>query len=419
MIQQRPFTLDRRALLLGTGALALSGCATTGGPAAGAFPATQAVLDRYAGTRLPGAVVGVHRGGQAPVFLQAGTLDFAPSSAMNADTMFRIYSMTKPVTGIAAALLVEDGRLTLDTPVSDFIPEFANLTVAIGPDASLDARPAQRTMTVRHLLTHTAGLTYHFYDGAVSQAYRRAGIFPVTGFNLNPQPTDGPKVRDLDEMVVRLAGIPLRYEPGTDYFYSASLDVLGCVIQRASGMAFPDFVQRRLLDPVGMGDTKWRITPADQRRFAWTYDYANGQRVLPDGEGGAPYMEPITLYAGGAGLASTARDYLRLMRMVLDDGRAGRVRVMTPETARLVRTDVLPTGVRARGWAPNETYGFGFGGSVLDESKEYGWGGAAGTLGWADPSRDLAATLMVQYFNADVQIQSEVRAAIYQDIGSA
>lgn len=410
---------SRRGLLLGAGALGLAACASTAAPpreVAARFPALQAVLDGWiADGRLSGAGIGVRHADGAPAFLQAGRLDYdATTAAVDRDTLFRIYSMTKPVTGVAAALLVEDGRLTIDTPVADLVPELADVRVATNPERGLDARAPRAPLTVRHLLTHTGGLSYHFFPGPIADEYRRRGIFPVTGYSLAEKPgIDGPKVRDLDEMGRNLGGIPLAFDPGADYLYSIGLDVLGLVIQRASGMSFPTFVQRRLFDPIGMDDTVWQIRPSEQRRLMQLYDYSGETRVVRDERTDSAYAKPVTLYAGGAGLISTAKDYLAFLTTLLDDGRSGRVRVMAPETARLVRTDILPPGVRPE----NGKFRFGFGGSVDETSGAFGWGGAAGTLGWLDPSTRTAVTVMVQHFGQRIDVDGDVRRALASDLG--
>lgn len=420
------FLIERRALLLGAGALGLSGCAALdvfgrgGAPeprGLDLLPRTQDVLNRYvASSRLPGAVVGVRTPDGQNVFVRAGTLDFNSFDRVTPDSLFRIYSMSKPVTGVAAALLIEDGRLSLDQPVADFVPEFANLKVAVDPEKGLEARPAHNVMTIRHLLTHTSGLTYNIMgDGPVQRAYGKAGIAPFTG-DLGARPGDAPKVRDLDEMVRRLADIPLMFEPGTAYHYSVSLDVLGLVIQRASGMSFPDFLRRRLFDPIGMDDTRFGIEPGQAGRLAALYDYSPPGRRLDPGGSVEAYSAPVTLFAGGAGLVSTARDYLAFLTTLLEDGRAGRVRVMKPETARLARTDIMPEGLDQDG------NGFGFGGYVAPpgawNAGEYGWDGAAGTKAWLDPVRDYAAVIMVQFFPwGALPIATEARAAVEADLG--
>lgn len=413
----RLLTTSRRGVLLGSAALA-AGCVSGAGRdwvnGARTVPSVQRVLDGWvADGRLSGAAVGV-RGGDGPVtYVQAGRLDHdSTTPPVDHETLFRIYSMTKPVTGVCAALLIEDGRLTLDTPVARLVPELANMRVAVDPEKGLESRPAQNIMTVRHLLTHTSGLSYHIMgDGPVQMAYRRAGIFPITGYNLTPKPEiDAPQVRDLDEMARRLAGIPLLFEPGTQFHYSCGLDVLGLVIQRASGMAFPDFMRRRLLDPIGMRDTVWRLRQGDERRLMQLYEYGGETRVVRDDRLHSAWAEPITLYPGGAGLMSTTQDYLALMTTLLDDGRAGRVRVMAPETARMVRSNIMPPAV------PQEAGRFGFGGSVNAETGEYGWGGAAGTIAWADPTRRLAVVGMVQHFNQTIDVKGDLRAALTSDL---
>ncbi|MDP3800614.1 serine hydrolase [Brevundimonas sp.] len=414
------FSPSRRSLLLGVGALGLAGCAGLGRasvPGGALLPRTQAVLDRFvAEGRLPGVTVGVRLPDGTRTYLQAGTQDFGPSPAMDRDTLFRIYSMTKPVTGVAAALLIEDGKLALDQPVTDFVPEFSHLTVAVDPETSLEAQPARNVMTVRHLLTHTSGLSYNIAgDGPVQRAYRQAGVFPFTG-DLNAGAGDGPRVHDLDEMVRRLGGIPLMFEPGTAYHYSVSLDVLGLVIQRASGMAFPEFLKRRLFDPIGMNDTRFNLAPGEAGRMAALYDYSPPGRRLDPGSSVEAYSRLVTLFAGGAGLVSTTGDYLAFLTTLLEDGRAGRVRVMRPETARLVRTDIMPAGLDSYG------NGFGFGGYVARpgawNAGEYGWDGAAGTKAWLDPVRDYAAVVMVQFFPwGALPISTETRAAIVADLG--
>lgn len=419
---------DRRTLLVGAGLFGLAGCASTGGVAPmpevrglERLPRTQGVLNRYVTERrLPGVAVGVRAPDGSEIFIQAGTLDFNVYNRVTPDSLFRIYSMTKPVTGTAAALLIEDGRLTLDQPVADFIPEFASLKVLPGGEGRLaDARPAQNVMTIRHLLTHTSGLTYNIVgNGPVQRAYRRNGIFPFTG-ELAAEDGDAPKVRDLDEMAAKLADIPLIAEPGTAYNYSVSLDVLGLVIQRASGMSFPDFVQRRILNPVGMDDTVWRLRPGDADRLMQIYAFGRNRDnppVVPPGASVEAYSAPVTLYAGGAGLVSSTRDYLDVLSMLLNDGRAGRVRVMRPETARLIRSDILPEGLTAMNG------GYGFGGWVARPGHlrqgEYGWSGAAGTQGWIDPEKNFAAAMMIQAMPyGAVDIISEVRPAIDADLG--
>ncbi|WP_439471437.1 serine hydrolase domain-containing protein [Brevundimonas sp.] len=415
-------TASRRTLLLGVGALGLSGCATFGGGGSAPtirgldrLPRSQTVLNRFVIERkLPGVSVGVRTPDGDDVFLQAGVLAFNTFDRVTPDSLFRIFSMTKPITGTAAALLIEDGKLTLDTAVADIVPEFANLKVATNPERGLDGRPAREVMTIRHLLTHTSGLSYSIAgDGPIPRAYREAGLTPgAPGGDTN-------QVRDLDELVRKLGDLPLTNEPGAAYHYSLSLDVLGLVIQRVSGMAFPDFIQRRILNPVGMSDTVWRLRDGDAARLMQVYGFSRDGRTPPapiPGLSAEDYARPVTLYSGGGGLISSTRDYLDFLSMLLNDGRAGRVRVMKAETARLIRSDILPADLTAEGG------GYGFGGWVArpghPRQGEFGWSGAAGTQGWIDPEKGFAATLMIQAMPYRVvDILSELRPALDADLG--
>lgn len=391
------------------------------------FERCQAVVDGYVSAgRLPGAVVGIRHGTAAPIVVQAGALAFDSATPVNDRSIFRIYSLTKLVTGAACALLIEDGRLELDQPVVDIIPEFHALKVAINPDEGLEGTELERPMTIRHLLTHTSGLTYHFSgSGPVHTAYRRAGVFPTTGAIIDPRPAiDGPKAVDLEQMVERLAGIPLLFQPGTAYDYGVSLDVLGLIVQRVSGQSYEAFVQARLLDPVGMPDTVWRLSADKADRFASFYAFAASGPIRIDGPSTTAYAQPVTLFAGGAGLLSTTRDFLRFLTMLLDEGRAGDGRVMRPETARLIHTNILPEAV-----ANFDGQGHGFGGYVRlhDDpapgglkAGSYGHYGAAGTTAWIDPASGLAAVVMVQQFPADhTPIVSDVRVALAEDLRPA
>ena len=412
-MQASRYTPSRRSLLIGAGALSLASFSRPAMARTTSFPATQAILDRYVREEmLPGASVAVRTPGGGDVFLEAGKLDFGDAPIVTRDSLFRIYSMTKPVTGTAVAIMIEDGRLALDTPVTDFIPEFAHMTVAVDPAISLDARPAKTVMTIRHLLTHTSGLTYTIAGtNFVQNEYRRLGVLPFTGAL---EPTDGPRAHDLDAMIEALAQIPLLHEPGSAYNYSVGLDVLGLIIQRASGMSFPDFVQRRIFDPIGMENTMWRL-PAG-RDLAQIYEYANGERRAATGASAQIYSQPVTLYSGGAGLISSSRDYIAFLSTLLNDGQASGVTVMKPQTARLVRTDILPPALDFYG------NGYGFGGYVGRPGGTapgaYGWDGAAGTKAWLDPQLRYAAVAMVQFFPWGAVDMEAVKSAIVADLGA-
>lgn len=423
---------DRRQWMNGAAAMLMIGASKPGGAGASTrsavrnFEHCQAVVDGYvAAGRLPGAVVGLRYGDSSPAWVRAGALAFDNPAVVDDRTIFRIYSLTKLITGAACALLIEDGRLELDQAVVDIIPEFRTLKVGVNPAEGLEGTGLERPMTIRHLLTHTSGLTYHFSgSGPVHMAYRRAGIFPSTGATIDPRPAiDGPKIVDLEQMVERLAGIPLLFQPGTAYEYGVSLDVLGLVIQRVSGMSFEAFVRTRLLDPIGMPDTDWRLAPDKADRFASFYAFTASGPIRIDSPATTAYAQPVTLFAGGAGLLSSTRDYLRFLTMLLDEGRVGDVRVMRPETARLIHMNILPEAV-----TDFEGQGHGFGGYVRlrDDpapgglrAGSYGHYGAAGTTAWIDPGARLAAVVMVQQFPTDhTPIVTDVRVAIAEDLRS-
>jgi len=406
--------LERRQLLAALGALAAA-------PALARtrrWPAVQALLDRYVAERkIAGASAALSVSGQPVAYVNAGAPALDSSAAANEHTLWRIYSMTKPVTGVAAAVLIEDGKLRLDQPVADFFPAYANAQVAIDPAKSLDARPARNPMTVRHLLTHTGGLTYTIAGkGPVQQAYRAKGLFGFYG--QPPEPGDGPLPASLAEFAERLATVPLVAEPGTTYNYSVGLDLLGAVIERASGMPFDAFLRARLFGPLDMRSTAFRAL--DMNRFATNYLITPQGLLAIDRPGATTYAAYPAIPFGGAGLVSSSRDYARFGMMLLGDGALGRERVMRPETARLVRSNLLPAGVTAL----TDRSGYGAGGRVVtpetqnanDSVGSYGWGGAAGTSFWIDPRRRAMVTLMTQFMPAETYpIRRELRDAILAD----
>lgn len=415
---------NRRALIMGATAAGiapvLTGCASSfagnDSPIRGVdrLPLTQDVLNRYVSQqRLPGLCVGVSlpEGGQ--IFVQAGTIDFGSFQRVDRDTLFRIYSMTKLVTGAAAAILVEEGKIALDQPVSDFIPEFADLKVARNPARNLNARPATKIMTIRHLLTHTSGFGYaHTGNNAVQRAYRQQGIFMATSERGGTLPAS------LDELVERLADIPLLFEPGTRYEYGISIDVLAAVIERASGMTYADFVQQRILGPLSMQDTVWRLREGDEERLAAIYTYTENSSVRqPVPAASAENLsKPVPIPFAGSGLLSTASDYLDFLTMLLNDGSLGRRRIMKPETAQLMRSDILPADIEAAG------SGHGFGGWVAREGHkragEFGWSGNASTQAWIDPAHNFAAVLMMQALPyRSVNVLNDLRPALDADLG--
>jgi CubicO group peptidase (beta-lactamase class C family) len=420
---------------LGAGfALALAAAqAGAGAPAAAQtavqLPAVAKVAQDYVDSKkVPGVVIGLGTGDAPAQFVSAGRIAADPNAAMaDENSLWRIYSMTKPITGIAAMILVEDGKLSLDQPVSDFIPAFKNMKVLVDPEKSLESRPATRPITIRNLLTHTAGLGYTIITkGPLLDEYNRLGITPGA-FGAATEPA-ARKVRptSLAEFADRVASLPLIAEPGSKWSYSIGLDVMGRVIEVASGMSFEEFLQKRLFGPLKMNSTWFTVPASEAGRLSTNYFYAGETAVPIDGGATSIWLSPPSFPYGGAGLVSSAHDYDRFLHMLANGGTLDGVRVLKPETAKLAMSNLLPetadtTILQGMGRAQ---MGFGAGGSVYlsdvpggPGKGTYGWAGAAATLGWVDPTRKLRGVLMGNYFPSDHwPIWTDVNKAIYADL---
>ena len=365
--------------------------------------------------KIPGAVLLVARQGKVAWFEPVGKLDTATGAPMQRDGIFRIYSMSKPVTTVAAMMLVEDGRLKLDDPISAYLPEFATMTVGVekpGPDGKpvLDTVPARRPITVQDLMRHTSGLTYGFFGpGLVKQAYNAAGL--------------GAGDPTLAEFSQRLARLPLAYQPGTTWEYSQSTDILGRVIEVVSGQSLYQFEKTRLLDPLGMKDTSYYVPEAArQPRIA---------EPLPNDRSfgvGADFNDPriVRKYeSGGGGLVSTANDYARFLQMLLNGGSLDGKRYLGPRTLALMTSDHADAGagiVPGPLYLPGPGYGFGLGFAVRRNDGEapypaaggeYNWGGAGGTYMWVDPKNEMFVVLMLQSPKYRTHYRSLARNMVY------
>ncbi len=383
----------------------------------------QALADRYvAQDMVPGIVIAVGHGDAPPQFYSAGHVsDDEGAAAAGPDSLWRIYSMTKPITAMAVMLLVEQGRITLDQPVSDFIPAFADMRVLTEPETSLASTPAKRPLTIRHLLTHSGGLIYPFIGkGPLQDAYNRKGLI---GGRVPPEAMAG-QPADLTDFADRVAGLPLIAEPGTSWHYSVSSDVLGRVVEVASGMAFDRFVQLRLLDPLGMRSTYWTVPDSETGRFSTSYAFVDGRRVPVDTGAASDWLHPPRMPFGGSGLVSSAHDYDRLLRMLANGGEIDGVRVLRADTVRLALSNLLPDGVRVIGTGTPDTAiaeGFGAGGWVYladvpggVHAGTYGWFGAGGTIAFLDPVKGIRVTAMVNYYPADKwPLQRDIIEALY------
>jgi CubicO group peptidase (beta-lactamase class C family) len=380
--------------------------------------------------KIAGAVTLVARQGKVVHFSALGLCDRERGTKMAEDTLFRIYSMTKPITSIAMMMLVEEARCALSDPVERYIPEWKELRVfRHGSWPAFVTEPAQRSMTIRDLLTHMSGLTYGFvFHDAVDAAYRRIGI--SGGVPGEDRPTT------LRDMVEKLATMPLLFQPGSRWNYSVSTDVLGYLVEVISGQPFDQFLRTRIFEPLGMRETGFSVPAGKEARFAANYRRQIDKKlVLADDPMKSAYLEPQTFCSGGGGLVSTAEDYRRFCQMLLDGGASedGQHRIVSRKTLELMTTNHLPGGVDLSALATgsfsettNDGVGFGLGFAVvIDMARrqwhgsigEQYWGGAASTAFWVDPSEDLLVVFLTQLmpsttYNFRGQLRSLVYAAI-------
>jgi CubicO group peptidase (beta-lactamase class C family) len=399
--------LGRRGLLAWGGRLAGAGAVGAFLPgmawaqAAEKYPTIKAEFESYVSSgKLPGVLATIGRTAGLPDLIAVGTQGLGEKTPVNIDTLWRVYSMTKPITGMAAMILVGEGKMKLDQPISEFLPEFANMKVLTDPEKSMDAVPAKNQITVRHLLTHTAGLGYSIITkGPLLQAYLDNGITPgiVSRFPIPGQPTSTP-TPDLKTFSERLAKLPLIAEPGTKWSYSISLDLLGRVIEVASGMDFEAFLKTRIFEPLKMNSSYFQVPKSETPRLVSNYAPVNGILFPIDPAATSIYLDKPAFAFGGAGMVCSARDYDRFLNMLANYGELDGVRIMSPKTAALAMSDLLPPAVSTDGTYADGA-GFGAGGRVGKGANEgvYGWGGAAGTVAFVDPKRKLRAVCMAQY----------------------
>ena len=369
-------------------------------------PAMQAYVDDG---RLAAVMTMVARRGRVVHWEAAGERDLASADPLDRDDIFRIFSMTKPVTSVAVMILVEEGKVALDDPLSKFVPEFAGVQVLT--DAG-DRVAADGPVTVEHLLTHTSGLTYGFFgDSAVDRLYNQA--HPLASAD------------DLEDFARRVAELPLLANPGTRWNYSVSTDVLGRVVEVASGQAFDAFVSARILDPLGMDDTSF-WPPAEKRgRFVASYAKVDGRLVATESPVDGDYTPP-PFPSGGGGLTSTASDYIRFAQMLLEGGSLDGVRILAPETVARMSANRLPDALVPieLGAFLSPGYGFGLGFAVMvdaDASPEpdhdgvFRWAGAANTFFWIDPEAELVGMVWTQFMPfAAYDLEREFQTLVYE-----
>jgi CubicO group peptidase (beta-lactamase class C family) len=393
----------------------------------GLDPGRLARLDAYldgfvANGRHKGSLLAITRGGRIAHVSHRGQRDAEAGLPVEPDTIWRIYSMTKPITSVAAMMLYEEGALSLFDPVAKFIPSFEDLRVyRHGMAAAPVTVRAAEPMLVWHLLTHTSGLTYGFQQAnAVDEAYRAAGFF-----------LDPPPEHDLASACDVWAGLPLLFEPGTEWNYSVSTDVVGRIVEVVSGQSLADFFAQRIFAPLGMTDTGFSVADAERPRLTalYAHDPESATAVPYPGVDVVSAQRP-KLLAGGHGLASTAADYHRFTQMLLRRGELDGVRLLAPRTVDLMTANHLPGNATLTEFGRplldlvvNEGYGFGLGLSplvdpiaakTLSVAGEYRWEGAAGTAFWVDPAADMTVLFFTQVLFGSDDAWMGMRPLVYQ-----
>ncbi len=379
---------------------------------------------------LPGVLTMIYRRGKLIHTGMSGQMDLERGKPMREDTIFRIYSMSKPITAVALMMLAEEGLIGLDDNVSTHIPSWKELGVyATGlPSIATTAAPTflttppARPMKVVDLVTHTSGLTYGFLNRtSVDRAYRRARI-------AEPSAEGG-----LDAMIEHLATLPLEFSPGTQWNYSVAIDVMGYLVQKLSGTSFGEFLRTRLFEPLGMTDSGFWCPPEKIDRFASCYmPRPGGGLQTQDDSGKSTYAAPPSLESGGGGMVSTAHDYLRFCAMMLNGGTLDGVQILSPKTVALFSLNHLPDNKELADMAPPGNFGesgySGIGFSIgcgvnIDVAKtrlpgtlgEFFWGGAAATAFWIDPKEELAVVFMTQVIGSEVRLtlRRDLRTLVY------
>lgn len=384
--------------------------------------------------KLHGAVIQVWRRGEMALSSVQGYADRERQIPMKDDAIFRIYSMTKPITSVAIMMLLEECKIALDDPVSKYIPEWANLGVfAGGYLESFQVRAPSRPMQVIDLMRHTAGLTYGFQQSSnVDAAYRSLGIGELYANHT------------LDEMIAKLAKLPLEFSPGDAWNYSVATEVLGYLVGKISGMPLDAFLKKRIFEPLGMVDTGFHVPEEKADRFCACYAIgslgskiiADGSPVLQDDPRTSIFMKEPVFLSGGGGLLSTAADYMRFARMLLNGGKLDGVQLLSPKTLALMVANHLPGGVdlprMSRSMFSEAAYdgvGFGLGfATTVSPSRtlipgsagDFFWGGAASTFFWVDPQEDLIGMFLTQLLPSSAYpIRRQMRTLVYSAISDS
>ncbi|EXG81436.1 serine hydrolase domain-containing protein [Cryptosporangium arvum] len=394
--------------------------------AVGLDPGRLSRLDRHFARyvddgRLPGWSVLVSRHGQVAHTSSYGLRDVEAGRPVTDDTLFRIYSMTKPITSVAALMLYEEGAFELTDPVSRYLPAFAEQRVLVGGTAAKPVTvPAIEPVRIWHLLTHTAGLTYGFHHVDVLDE-----IYRANGFEWGT-----PRGLDLAACVDAWAGLPLAFQPGSEWNYSVATDVLGRLVEVVSGQTLDTFFADRILGPLGMTDTAFSVPEPEADRLAALYTPSPAGGLVRSDAMGRAVLTPPRFLSGGGGLVSTRHDYHRFAQMLLRRGELDGVRLLGDRTVRFLGANHLPGGVDLEQFGrplfaetPFRGVGFGLGVSVLldpvvtrtlGSAGEFGWGGAASTAFWVDPAEDLVVVFLTQLLpSSTYPIRSQLRQLVY------
>ena len=377
--------------------------------------------DRYVGPgRLPGVQFQLARRGELVHHTVLGMADIERGTPLADDAVYRIYSMTKPVTCVALMTLVEEGLIALDDPVAKHIPAFADLAVfTAGVEPEFLTKPPARPMQVVDLMRHTSGLTYSFQNRTnVDAAYRKLDLEAFFG-NL-----------DLEGMIGTLSRLPLEFSPGEAWNYSVSTDVVGYLVQKLAGKPLGQVLQERIFGPLKMADTGFFVAEDQKARFTACYEPARGGLKLQDDPQTSPFLGPPTLESGGGGLVSTAADYMRFAQMLLRGGELEGARILAPMTLRLMTANHLPGGRDLTEFSrslfsesTNAGVGYGLGMAVVFDAPktlvpcsngEVYWGGMASTAFWVDPAEEITAVFMTQLIpSSTYAIRRQLRTLVY------
>jgi CubicO group peptidase (beta-lactamase class C family) len=406
--------------------------------------------------RFPGFITAVARKGRVVHFETQGFSDIEKQIPLQKDSLFRIYSMSKPITGVALMILIEEGKVRLNDPVSLYIPEFAETKVMVmNQDGSYTTEKLDREITIRDLATHTSGIAYSFTaNDALQEIYEKEKLSPYFFIdNLDTAKIGDSVVIKSEKSFPNICAFseglaskaPLMHQPGEKYTYSMGMDVLGCVIERAAGKTFDIFLEERIFGPIGMKDTSFFVPESKKDRFTSLYAYPGDLRELIPGMEGkipedllmikiddrsySPYLAKASVFDGGSGLVSTTEDYLKFAQMLLNGGKLDDVRILSRKSVELLSSNHLRKEVLNRTGSDDDyvTEGIGFGitvGVITDTglTGQYGsngmyfWGGAASTIFWIDPAEELVAVAMTQLLASPWPLRETFSALVYQSI---